>query len=179
MNELPHSIPVPHCFEGFCIVSFTWLSPPCRQVSFNSVPNAEGRSERLDDFHCPSRSNRRQMVPLRELDAGQGCRQRLRAWLGIQCSSSFSAALSNLLNFMLHMRIVIQNNHLGDYTLIWEMSESLTIFGISVRNFLQSQFTQEHHCVTVYICQNGGRSLYKAIKQGTSLQDRPTCLRIN
>lgn len=95
------------------------------------------------------------------------------------CSSS-SAAPSNPLNVMPQIKVVTQNNHLGDYKLILEMPEPLTALGIPVEEFSsESGYTRTSFLYFILVSNFGLISFYKAVKQGTSQQDSPTCLGIN
>lgn len=123
----------------------------------------------------PLREQQKAKVPHREMDARQGCQQMLR-------DSTFSALPAH----QQPCQIYSISCPTGGLSFKIITLETICLFGkcqnssriYLLRNFLLSLFT-EHHCFTLYVCQIWGQSLYKAIKQGTSPQDRPTCLRIN
>ena len=124
INELSHSVLVLHCLEGFHIVMMI-------TISGGVIQQRHTWRKKLGKVRWLTLLSSMQMVPFRKLGCSAGM-QMDASWLHIQCSSNPLAAFSNLLHVIPPVKAGIQNNHHEDSRLLWDMSESPTIFRISV-----------------------------------------------
>lgn len=174
MNEFSHSLLVLQSLEGFHIVRCTWLAQQFRGALFH--PQRPWWRKKL-------RKVRWLTPPLRQHQTAK----RAPGWVGMHVGA-----------FWLHLQSSRCSAPEQPYHFcsIWRLkwglslkiitSETICLFercqnhspflAYLIRNFPQSQLAQEHHS-TLLMPNFGSISIYKAVKQGTSLQDRPTCPR--